>query len=476
RLDLREQHLRVQAEDESQDGQGHQQPNLPRIEVGEGAVLFLLRDAGEHPLVGPQEVDGGQHDADRGDRGPRRQAGEAADEDQELADEAVEAGQADRGEGHEQEEPGEDRRHLLETAELRDQLRVPTVVDHPDEKEQGTGGDAVVDVLDDRALEAAGGERERAQDDEPEVGHRRVGDQLLQVGLDDRHYGPVDDADHRQRRQDRDPVDGHLGKEGEVEPHQAVGAELQHDAGQEHRTGGGGLDVGVGQPRVEREHRHLDGERQRQGAEQEHRRGGPEVEVHQVLEGEAGSPELGGVEHRHGDDRRQQPGRPEGRGEEELDGGIAAPLRAPDPDDEVHRDQHRLEEDEEEEQVEGHEHAQGRRLEHERVDDELLAPLGDGGGGRQRDRDEDGGEDDERHRDAVYAEVPGDAPRLPPHGPFDELVPRHRLERHEQVAGEGERQDREGDAQRQDDLAAAARDGQHHRGAEHRQQDQPREH
>src|SRR4030042_1447803 len=47
------------------------------------------------------------------------------------------------------------------------------------------------------------------------------------------------------------------------------------------------------------------------------------------------------------------------RGEqEELDGGIPPPLAAPGPDDEVHRDQHHLPEDEEDEQVEGDEDAE----------------------------------------------------------------------------------------------------------------------
>ena len=49
----------------------------------------------------------------------------------------------------------------------------------------------------------------------------------------------------------------------------AVGAELEQDAGQDHADRRRRLDVGVGQPGVEREHRHLDGEADEQ--EDEHR-------------------------------------------------------------------------------------------------------------------------------------------------------------------------------------------------------------
>ena len=48
------------------------------------------------------------------------------------------------------------------------------------------------------------------------------------------------------------------GRIGQGDPDEAVGAELQHDCGQEHRPDRWGGGVGVGQPGVERPHRHLD--------------------------------------------------------------------------------------------------------------------------------------------------------------------------------------------------------------------------
>ena len=59
-----------------------------------------------------------------------------------------------------------------------------------------------------------------------------------------------------------------LGEEGHGEAEEAVGPHLQEHAGQDDRAGGGRLDVGVGQPGVEREHRHLDGEGQGEGREE----------------------------------------------------------------------------------------------------------------------------------------------------------------------------------------------------------------
>ena len=126
----------------------------------------------EHALVRPQQVHGGEdHARGRHDRPPPT-ADEGADEDEELADEAVEAGQADRRQHHQHEHAGEDRGDLLESSEVGDLAGVAALVDHPDEQEEGAGREAVVDHLDQAALDALGRQGERAQDDEAEVGHR----------------------------------------------------------------------------------------------------------------------------------------------------------------------------------------------------------------------------------------------------------------------------------------------------------------
>jgi hypothetical protein len=60
------------------------------------------------------------------------------------------------------------------------------------------------------------------------------------------------------------------------------------------------------------------------------------------------------------------------RVEEELHRGVDAPLVPPDPDEEIHRDQHGFPEDVEEEEVEGHEHAQHPRFQQQHEDLEGL--------------------------------------------------------------------------------------------------------
>src|SRR3546814_3925253 len=70
----------------------------------------------------------------------------------------------------------------------------------------------------------------------------------------------------------------------------------------------------------------------------------------------------------HGEDRQQHQHRAGERIEEELEGRVDAPPAAPDADDEEHRNQHALEEDIEDHQVERAEHADHQRLEHEEGD------------------------------------------------------------------------------------------------------------
>jgi hypothetical protein len=106
-----------------------------------------------------------------------------------------------------------------------------------------------------------------AQHDEAHVGHRRERDQPLHVGLGQTAECAVDDADHRQHADDRRPLPGGLGQDRDGDADEPVGAELQQHRGQDHRALGGCLGVGVGQPGVEREHRHLDAEAHEHAAE-----------------------------------------------------------------------------------------------------------------------------------------------------------------------------------------------------------------
>ena len=170
-------------------------------------------------------------------------------------------------------EGGVDRHHVREPAELRDLLGVAPLVDEPDDQEQPARREAVVDHLQHAALEPERVEREHAEHHEAEVADRGVGDQLLHVLLHQRHEPGVDDADDRERHHPRHRVERRLRQERQREADEAVGPHLQQHARQDHRARGRRLDVGVGQPGVEREHRHLDREAEEEGEEH------PELQV-----------------------------------------------------------------------------------------------------------------------------------------------------------------------------------------------------
>ncbi len=115
-LDPLEERLRVDAEEHDEAEQRRQHEALAETELGEAPVV-VVGLAVEDPLVGPQQVQGGEDHAGGGHDRPPPGGGEGPQQDEELADEAVEAGQADRRQHHEGEHAGEDRRDLLEALE-----------------------------------------------------------------------------------------------------------------------------------------------------------------------------------------------------------------------------------------------------------------------------------------------------------------------------------------------------------------------
>ena len=82
--------------------------------------------------------------------------------------------------------------------QLVDVARVEAVVDHPDHEEHRPGRDAVVDHVEDRALDADLVEREQPEHAEAQVGDGAVGDELLDVLLHPGDQRAVDDADDAQ--------------------------------------------------------------------------------------------------------------------------------------------------------------------------------------------------------------------------------------------------------------------------------------
>ena len=203
-----------------------------------------------------------------------------------------------------------------------------------------------------------------------------------------------------------------LREEWNGESNESVAAELEQDAGQDHRARGWRLHVRVGEPGVEREHRHLDRKGEREGAEGERLQrwvgdgaaqrdqvecAGPGAGCHLMTKG-------------GGEDRHEHQQRADQRVEDELDRGVDAVGATPDADDQVHRDQYDLPEDVEEEEVEREEDAEHPCLQDEEANEVLLHAVLDRPEARQdADPAKQRGEHHECAGEAVNAKVVGDA-------------------------------------------------------------------
>jgi hypothetical protein len=111
------------------------------------------------------------------------------------------------------------------------------------------------------------------------------------------------------------------------------------------------------------------------------------------------------------------------RVEEELDRRVQPPVAAPDADEEVHRHQHDLPEQEEQQEVERNERADHAGLEHQQEDVVLLHALPDGRPRRQdRDRAQQRRHQDQQDAEAVDAEEVVSPDRRDPRHALDELV------------------------------------------------------
>ena len=276
---------------------------------------------------------------------------------------------------------------------------------------------------------------------------------LLQVRLHHRDQRAVPDADERETHDPRRELRRSLREQWNREAQESIGAHLEQHGGEDHRARGGCFDVRVGEPGVEREHRHLDGEREREREEQPplgRRRDRQRVECVERERWRAGGVLVQEVEPQ---DRDQHENAARHGVEEELDRRVHSPRAAPHADQEVHRNQHRFPEDVEQQQVGGEESAEHPALERQQQRVELARPLLDRAErGDHRDRREHHGQQHEQHRDAVDAErvrgAQGGQPgpllhELPARSRRLEPPPQRERERHLGQGGHrGERADR----------------------------------
>ena len=158
---------------------------------------------------------------------------------------------------------------------------------------------------------------------------------------------------------------------------------------------------------------------------------------------------------------------------EELDRGVDALLAAPYPDDEKHRDQHRLPEDIEQDRIEGREDPVHEPLQDQERGHILGQAVLDHLEARQdHEHVGEGREQDERQRDPVDPEVVFDAEGRDPGHALDEL---HRVGRGIEAEVERERKRKGGERDRERELQdggpIAVRKEQHGHAAQDRQPD-----
>ncbi|MEZ5284323.1 MAG: hypothetical protein R2712_05840 [Vicinamibacterales bacterium] len=178
----------------------------------------------------------------------------------------------------------------------------------------------------------------------------------------------------------------------------------------------------IGQPRVEREQRHLDRKGDGKGEEEPVLRVERDVERVEPEQVEAVFTRGRVVHPREADDGHQHQHAAGHRVEDELDRGVDALVVAPDPDEEVHRDEQDVPEDVEEEEVERTEDADHGGLEDQHEDGELLHAALDALPGRQeRNRRQEARQHDEHQAEAVDAQVVLDAEGRNPGVALDEL-------------------------------------------------------
>ena len=138
---------------------------------------------------------------------------QVAERDQELADEAGHSGKPMLAQHEEHEEAPSRPASRRQSAERGDQAGVRPLVDDADAEEERTGVEPVRQHHHHRAVQPFRSHDpamvqqmdEDAERDEAHVADRRVGDQLLHVGLDERDQRAVDDGDDRQDDDPRSP-------------------------------------------------------------------------------------------------------------------------------------------------------------------------------------------------------------------------------------------------------------------------------
>ena len=148
------------------------------------------------------------------------------------------------------------------------------------------------------------------------------------------------------------------GNSGTHETEQPVGAGLQQQAGEDDAARRGRLGVRVGQPGVQRHDRQLHGERDEEAEHEPHRRRRAHRRAQQLRDSRTcRCRSRGGARNTSATMATSINSPLICVKRKNFDGGVDAALVPPDPDEEIHRDEHQFPEEVEQEQIERQEDA-----------------------------------------------------------------------------------------------------------------------
>ncbi len=174
---------RIETDEQRGGGQRYERDEFPQVQVFEVEPLLVGQLLEHGALVHPQEIGRPKDDADRSEGCRDHGILEDPQQDEELPHEPVEAWQPQTAQNEQAEERRCHRQRLGHPPIVLDLPGMRALVEEAHHLEECSREDAVIDHLQHRALHSLSVEGEEAGGDEPHVADRRVGDQLLHVGL-----------------------------------------------------------------------------------------------------------------------------------------------------------------------------------------------------------------------------------------------------------------------------------------------------
>ena len=277
-------------------------------------------------------------------------------------------------------------------------------VNHTDEGKEERCHEAVREHLQHGTRHGRLVEHEDGEEHHAAVAHRRVGIDILEVGLHTCAKCAIDDADAREREKYPAQLRCGIGHQEDGDAEAAVASQFHEHAGMEHRHRCGGRSMAVGRPCVEGEHGAKHAEAHKGHREEEElpvvRNG---IVVSHLKQIHREGARIGARVEVDAQNTQHEKCRPAHEHERELHSRVVLVARAPHADEQIHGDEGHLIEHEHSEQVDRDEEAEHTCREQKEPHEELTwqrvhLPRGKHTGKHDESREQNHG-----HRHAVDA-------------------------------------------------------------------------